>query len=66
MVSSGEGDVIFQEACKFPSESGGELGASVRDDPVVKTKSEKDVLEKYVSNVSGRGSFVARAQNYPF
>ena len=32
---------------------------------VMKTESRKDVVEKDVSNVSGRGSFVARAENYP-
>ena len=43
----------------------GELGSSVGDDTVIKTESGKDVVKKDVGDVGGRGSFVARTENYP-
>ena len=46
-------------------EGKGELGTSVGDDTVIKTESGKDVVKKDVGDVGGRGSFVARAENYP-
>ena len=45
-------------------ESGDKLGASVEDDLVVKAEFGEDVVEKDVGDVSGRGSLVARLENY--
>ena len=50
---------------KFLCEGRGELGASVRDYLVVEAESREDMLKKDLSNVHSRGSFVARAENYP-
>ena len=49
---------------KFPGEGRGKLGAVIKDDTVMKTESGEDVMEKDVSDVGSRGSFVARAENY--
>ena len=65
MVGGREGDVVFQKLGKFSCESRGELGSFVGDDLVVKTESGEYMMEKDVSNVSGGGSFVARAENHP-
>ena len=65
VVGGEEGDVIFEEASQFLSKGRGELGASVRDDTVMETKLGEDMLKKDLSNVHCKGSFVARAENYP-
>ena len=51
---------------KFSCKGRGKLGSSVRDDLVVEAESWEDVLEKDFGDVCGGGSFVARAENYPF
>ena len=65
MIGGGEGNVVFEKMSEFSCKGGGELGAFVGDDLVVKTESWEDVLKKDLSNVRCRGSFVARVENYP-
>jgi hypothetical protein len=46
VVCCGEGDFIVKESSKFFGEFRGELGTSIRDDFVVKTKSQENFLEE--------------------
>ena len=65
MIGGGEGDVIVEKAGEFSCESGGELGSSIGDYPIVEAEVREDMLEKDLGDVCSRGGFVARAENYP-
>ena len=63
--SGGKGKVVFQEFSQFLSKGGGELGASIGDDFVVKTKAKVYFVEKECSNAFGSDVFLCRAENHP-
>jgi hypothetical protein len=44
--SSGKGDIIVEETAKFFGKGGGELGTSVRDDLIIKSKASVDSFQK--------------------
>jgi len=46
VVGCGESDFIVEESSEFFSKFRGKLGISIRDDFVVKTKSQENFLEK--------------------
>jgi hypothetical protein len=46
VICGGEGNFVVKESSKFFGKFRGELGASVRDDFVIKTKSQENFLEK--------------------
>ena len=65
VVSCGEGEVVFEEFPQFLSEGRGELRTMVRDDFVVKTKTEENFVKKKGGNPLSGDGFLSRAENYP-
>ena len=65
VVSSGEGEVVFEEFPQFSSEGRGELRTAVRDDFVIKTKTEENFVKEKGGNPFGSDGFLSRAENYP-
>ena len=65
VVGSRERKIIFQELSKFSSEGGCELGASVRDDLIIETKTEVDFVEKKCGNAFGGDIHLCGTENHP-
>ena len=65
MVSSGEGNIILEEAGEFSGEGRGELGSSVRDHFGVEAKLRENMGKKELGNSSSINVFCAEAINYP-
>ena len=60
MVGGRKGEGISKEFSKFFGKEGGELGALVRDDFVIESKSRVDSVVKNLGDVKGGGSFCGR------
>jgi len=65
MVSSREGDIVFEEACRLLRKGRGELWTAVRHYCVMKIKVGEDVFEKQGGDAGGINSFKARDENHP-
>ena len=65
MVSSGEGNVILEEAGEFSGEGRGELRSSVRDHFGVEAKLRENMGKKELGNSSSINVCCAGAINYP-
>jgi hypothetical protein len=60
VICGGEGNFIVEESSKFFGEFRGELGTSIRDDFVIKTKSQENFLEKQLGTAFRSDGFLAR------
>ena len=65
VIGGREGDVVVKESGEFSCEGRAKLGASIRDDLVMKAESGEYMLKKDFGDVRGGCSFVARVENYP-
>ena len=65
MVGSGEGKVIVKEFPKFFGKGRGKLWTMIRDDLVVESKVEVDLVEKEGGNSFCSDCFLGGAENYP-
>ena len=66
VVGSGEGKVIVEEFPEFFGENGGELWTTIRDNLVIESKVEVDLVEKEGGDLFCGDCFLGRAENYPF
>ena len=65
MVGSGEGKIIVEEFPKFFGKGRGKLWTMIRDDLVVESKVEVDLVEKEGGNSFCSDCFLGGAENYP-
>ena len=65
MVGSRESYVIVEEACKFLCKGRSELGATIQDEGVMKTKAFEYKVKKQLCDSYGVNGFLARCKNYP-
>ena len=55
----------MKKISKFSGESGGKLGASIKDESGMKSKFFEDLVEKEISYSGGVDGFVARREHHP-
>ena len=66
VVGSGERKVIVEEFPEFFGKGRGELWTMIRDDLVIESKAEVDLVEKEGGNLFCSDCFLGEAENYPF
>jgi hypothetical protein len=60
VIGDGKGNFIVEKSSKFFGKFRGELGSSIRNDFVIKTKSQENFLEKQLSDTFRCDVFLAR------
>ena len=65
VVGGGKFDVVFQETGKLSCECRGELGTTIRDNGVMKTKTFEYVVKKELGDSGCINGFATRSKNYP-
>ena len=65
MIGGGEGKVVVQEFAEFSSEGRCELGTTIRDDFIKKSKAKEDFVKKEGGDSFGSDRFLGRAKNHP-
>ena len=66
MVGSGEERIVVEEFSEFFGKGGGKLWTVIRDNLIIESKAEVDLVEKEGGNSFCGDCFLGGAKNYPF